>query len=1290
MHYRSFSLDKLKNRVGRRASEPSLLDPAQSDGRDSNPKIIISDDQQVSFGSGTNGTTTSEPQTLGPFLTGANGVVTIQPTPTGLHGTTSPASRLRAQSLSLMHTSRSRSRSRSCSTNQPSQKAPVNKKQTKELIKYETAQVVLKKIVHILEELGLQNPIPLKTTNNSFNGSVSKSTKIYVANANDCIYLAPASSASFTYEDVENGGGIAENHRSAEVVRTGSELHERNDTRGSEGSDSGESTSIPSTPGYSTGQEDTGTGGSQTPIDEVESDLFDPLHNSRAEESGDGLDGLGNPGLRSKLLSFNSPNYLCTKIDSDTPIPHTFAVIIDLNKDTLGVKDVKFQFQSITNLLWPTSDAFNKSCHKELFRIGHMEWFTSLNEADFYVNATNSNDVKFKKVSPDDLAKRTRDYKLLNIRDLANGAKSPSDIDIVTNVSTHSSPGSHTNSLNTSSEVFKAGLYVFLLPILLPEHIPPTITSINGSLNHILGVSFTKNGDKFNRKVKVSGTFNLPMVRTPPSIANSIADKPIYVNRVWNNAIHYIITFPKKYVSLGSEHVINVKLVPLVKDVVIKRIKFNILERITYVSKNLSREYEYDSEDPYYLRPLLPDNKPRERVVTLCELKTKAKTGSSSLQDPYKEEVIKCPDNNLLFVCYELEKDENDTMIASPLDINIALPFLTTKSDKMAPDDELMTLPSNPTSRRASIVEMKEGLSDGNRKGSISESPVPFNPSSPIIGALETNLLHGSSVNFENDSSFMDVLTPDLSNYMSDDHQSTLQPTENIQMGYTSVIKALAPDSNFRHIQVNHRLQVCFRISKPDPKDDFKMHHYEVVVDTPLILVSAKCNEESVQLPEYDEIDGVRTGGPSKVMRNGIEIKPLGEETGEQLPSFEEATSPLSSPITRSVSIAEDPLSRIPSISGVSGPPLGHSIFNPAYLPREPAPAYEPGNSSPSSFPAYDSPVGFEQIDQVVNEASPHGNRRQSRLRSSLVSSFAKTDPRGDNNERDHSQKYLTASGDIEADSALMGSEGVLCEGVLLSVGGLLSDGGLLTDGGILTDGCLLDLEVDPSTVINPNPPGIASSVMLNASRSLNIDPLDTTLDSNHSLSSQYSQQIQDSAENGSPTPTNSIDANNEPPCSSTFHENLLEPLSMNINLEVESTVSTLNVATRKSLSTGLTSEEVDISKMSFNDEESLISKAEQRCDVDDVSIFTQNASENSAKRLPLLQHTEKMFTTNIPSLLHLMTPTTANSTLPIKEECEKDLPGNISEYLAENLLTSAGDNQYTSKPPEFLRINKY
>lgn len=1181
MHYRSFSLDKFKNKVGRRASEPSLFELAH-DRRDSNPTIVVSEDVAASTG--------GDPG-VGPILTGTNGMVSIHPSantntsgsygsygPSGHASGASSASRLRAQSLSLMHTSRSRSRSRSRSVNQ----APVlgTKKNTKELIKHETALVVLKKIAHVLQELGLQNPIPLKTTNNSFNGSASKSAKIYVANANDCIYLAPASSASFTYEDVENGGGIPETSRSAEALRAADDLLQRNDSASSDAE-----SSIPSYfPDDST-----------TAIDE---DSF--LATSLADQSAESIDGLGNPGLRSRLLSFNSPNYLCTKIDSDTPIPHTFAVIIELIKDTASVKDVKFQFQSLTNILWPSSDPYNKTFLKEQFRIGHMEWFTSLKDADFYINTTDSNDVKFKKVLPDDLAKRTRDYKLLNVRDVANGEKNNgSDPEISANISQTSS---------SSTDNYKAGLYVFLLPILLPEHIPPTITSINGSLNHKLGVSFTKNSDKFNRKIKVSGSFNLPMVRTPPSFANSIADKPIYVNRVWNNAIHYIITFPKKYVSLGSEHVINVKLVPLVKDVIVKRIKFNVLERITYVSKSLSREYEYDSEDPYYLRPLNPDSKHRERVVTLCELKTKAKTGSSAAQEPYKEEVIKCPDNNLLFVCYELEKNE-DTMIASPLDINIALPFLTTKADKMAPDDEILSPPSNLTSRKASIVETSPF--DGNRV----ESPGPFTPSSPIIGALETNLSHGHSVNSENES-LVDLLTPSLSNYMSDDHLSTLQPSENIQMGYTTASKALAPDSNFRHIQVNHRLQVCFRISKPDPNDNGRMHHYEVVVDTPLILVSAKCNEESVQLPEYDEINGIRTESSSKVLRNGIEIRPLGEETDEQLPSFEEATSPMSSPITRSVSIAEDPLSRIPSISGASGPPpLGHSIFNPAYLPRDPAPAYDSAGYEPS---VYD---GVEQIDRVVNEASPLGNRRQSRLRSSLVNSFAKTEPKSDN---------ASDPLDLEADPVM------------------------------------LDVEVDPH--------------ILDPLSSLDLDPLETSSDPNNvSSSSQSSQQVQDSEENNLTTPTTSIAASNEVTDNSCTDP---EPGSLqcnSMNLEAPQSPST-----GQSLSTGITTEENVLSKS--NDDDSLVSKDEED---DNVSMFTQDTSANFAQRLPLLQHisTEQIFTTSSrPPLLHSMTSTTTNTTLPIREEGEKDSPDNVSLYLADNMTTT----EFSSKPPEFQGINKY
>ncbi|KAK7676044.1 hypothetical protein QCA50_021013 [Cerrena zonata] len=226
---------------------------------------------------------------------------------------------------------------------------------------------------------------------------------------------------------------------------------------------------------------------------------------------------------------------------------------------------------------------------------------------------------------------------------------------------------------------------------------------------------------------------------------------------------------------------------------------------------------------------------------------------------------------------------------------------------------------------------------------------------------------------------------PDVSSLMAEESHNLLK--ENIQQGYTTVSKALSPDSNFRHIQIHHRLQVCFRISKPDPKDDYKMHHYEVVVDTPLILLSAKCNDDSIQLPKYDEIDlpqpqldqqntnnqGSISFRTPNFEHNGVSIKPLVQDEGEQLPSFEEAMSAPSSPITRSISLGDDPLSRIPSI-----------------IPKEPAPAYELSLSPSTSPKESHEPVN---IDELVHKSSGTNasNARQSRIRSSLLNSFAPT-----------------------------------------------------------------------------------------------------------------------------------------------------------------------------------------------------------------------------------------------------------------------------------------------------------
>ena len=75
---------------------------------------------------------------------------------------------------------------------------------------------------------------------------------------------------------------------------------------------------------------------------------------------------------------------------------------------------------------------------------------------------------------------------------------------------------------------------------------------------------------------------------------------------------------------------INVKLLPMVKDVVIKRIKFNVLERITYVSK-IYHENMIMIVKTYCIHPVSKENKVRERVVSLYELKTKAKQSSGDI-----------------------------------------------------------------------------------------------------------------------------------------------------------------------------------------------------------------------------------------------------------------------------------------------------------------------------------------------------------------------------------------------------------------------------------------------------------------------------------------------------------------------------------------------------------------------------------------------------------------------------------------------------------------------------------
>lgn len=870
---KAFSLEKLKNRVGRRFSEPSAFDLSatlSSERRNSthNPIIIV-----------------SEPD---------------------FRRTTT--NRMRASSLSTGKEQRSRSHS-------------VSRKQAKELIRQETSHIILKKLNSILSELGLQLPIAVKSSS-GLGGLPAKLIKLYVSNTNDCVYLAPAVSASFTYEDVENGGeGVPEE---------------------------------------------------QDLLSPRDPDVSPPLECSTVSGCAESASADAIAAISSKMRTFSSPNYLCTQIDSDTQIPHVFAVIVELKKES-SVKYVLVEFSSSTQTLWPAGESHSRFNLKEKFKIGAMEWTLAMLNADCFISTTNSNDTKFKDISEASLAKRTRKYELVRVGDLADGT------DAVGRKSSSDSVPEAELPLPRHHETCKAGLYVFLLPVLLPPQIPATINSVNGSLNHRLAINVHCVNEKINKRALTSASYNLPMVRTPPSLANSIADKPIYVNRVWNDALHYVITFPKKYIALGSEHTINVKLVPLVKDVVVKRIKFNVLERLTYVSKDLTKEYEYDGEDPFLIKPQR-GSKTRERIVPVCELKTKQKNTFNGQLEPYKEEIINCPDNNLLFSCYEQnlelvppedplsrKKNSDYVMIASPLDISIALPFLTTKADK-----EMLT------SSIEEEADQRLSLSaTSSRKASIARPDAILGvcPSSPIIGSLETHISHVTGDRLLHENMNEDILKLESSSFML---ENPANRRDTISRGYTTTAKALAPDSNFRHIQISHRLQVCFRISKPDAADNFRMHHYEVVVDTPLILLSAKCNEESIQLPKYDEIDvedlpvppsphrGITFRMPS-FNKNGVTIKQLDPSGDEQLPSFEEAVSTAASPIMRSFSLGDNAISRMGSIT-----------------PSEPAPAYD--------YPEFALNEAVSQLnidDLVLDSSSTSGRRKESAIHASLGSRFA-------------------------------------------------------------------------------------------------------------------------------------------------------------------------------------------------------------------------------------------------------------------------------------------------------------
>ncbi|VEU20959.1 DEKNAAC101796 [Brettanomyces naardenensis] len=430
----------------------------------------------------------------------------------------------------------------------------------------------------------------------------------------------------------------------------------------------------------------------------------------------------------------------------------------------------------------------------------------------------------------------------------------------------------------------------------------------------------------------LSYTYSLPVVRLPPSDATSTLNKSIYVNKVWNDALNYELLLPRKYIQLSPMYTVSdqflrphsfllqMKLIPMMKGLCLKRIKINIIERATYISRDTKYEEDVGGLDRSGVK---------ERVITLLEINARDRP-SRSEYPPLCSQVVKgCVDDNLLTCCYKSTgfdeapddshpdisksprvsyRDKNDVIITNPVKIQCPLTFTA--------NDEFHFVKAVHKNLTKGATDLSELRDSGDDLG---------NDSNDVLSIFSVN-----SGNATSKGEGSDAATPEPEGIAPDDVTSWVSksPTLTSMLSsarvhhnfYTTAANAESvasmsdedkirlytffPDTTFHNVRIRHRLQVCFRISKPDPfvitPDGPKMHHYEVIVDTPIVFVSPFCVSETTELPSYEyAVKSSTFDAPAA--KQGFSFTQMDSTDSSsmepQLPTFEEAVLQPGSPM---------------------------------------------------------------------------------------------------------------------------------------------------------------------------------------------------------------------------------------------------------------------------------------------------------------------------------------------------------------------------------------------------------
>ncbi|CAI4055936.1 hypothetical protein SUVZ_02G0170 [Saccharomyces uvarum] len=688
-----------------------------------------------------------------------------------------------------------------------------------------------------------------------------------------------------------------------------------------------------------------------------------------AQEAGSGVTNANTDTLLRENTSEDRPNLTSESASRSVEIDgsmvsYSIAIIISVKKPT-RYTDIQLELCSRVKVFWNTGVPPTKTFNEEFYNAASMKWNLNSENFNLFVPLSISPDDQMIENNSNDRQMRLFKNKAVEERTYLDKTKTKSDL---------------LNTIDTKKNyLYQPGDYVFLVPVVFSNHVPETIYLPSARVGYRLRIAtkavnrkgfyhqdsnspqlaaspdsssslsstssslkltetesaqaHKKIGNALFNKVKnhlhmsshqlknegageedIFAEYPFKIIRTPPPVAVSTANKPIYINRVWTDSLSYEISFAQKYVSLDSDVPIKIKLAPICKNVYVKRIHVSVTEKVTFVSKGY--EYEYDQTDPVAKDPYNPyyldfaSKRRKERSLSLFEIRTKEK-GSRAL----REEIIENAFNDNL-LSYSPIDDDSNTKGTQKEKIGITEPVIIETNLKFPKYENLdkrtaKIIPPYGIDAYTSIPNLEHALSNGSSHRRPS-----------MIGFLsghKNTKTHDENAKPIYDSKFHETIIKTNSGLPVKSHTRLNKSKRGLYL-----------DSlHFSNIYCRHKLEIMLRISKPDPENPSKLRHYEVLIDTPIFLVSEQCNSGNMELPTYDmaTMDGQNSHAPLSVNNDFF------GNTCPPPPTFEQAISVPGSPIVSpmgspNIMASYDPdllsiqqlnLSRTTSVSGPSG-----------------------------------------------------------------------------------------------------------------------------------------------------------------------------------------------------------------------------------------------------------------------------------------------------------------------------------------------------------------------------------